>query len=427
MTTTPPSYPLRLRGTLFVLLFLLMFAAPVFAGDWQGTETVTAAGVIHVQNPADPLEGSMTGELMEAWRIGGETDDEDEIFGLITRVRVDDNGDLYLLDAQLNEIRVFDADGNFLRAIGREGEGPGEFRNAADFFFTKDGNIVVMQLVPGRLVQLSKDGEPGDDLLLPSAPEGGFVLLTGGGGFVGDNLVTSIGINAFADGILDREMKIIEVDADGEILQTIHSENRHLELANAVFDEKMWNSYDRVWDVNYGRAYIPVGWGDYGYRVFDGEQIRFVQRAYEPRKRTAEESSNWQTVYDQFTGQVPNSRWEIAKYDRDVQRIFPREDGSVWILGSRGVMDRPDGTLGVFDVFDAEGRYTQQVTLAGDGDPFLDGFFFAGDRLYVVTDFMAAAMSAGGGDFAAAFGDEDEPEPMSVICYELGKIQVGMN
>jgi hypothetical protein len=85
--------------------------------------------------------------------------------------------------------------------------------------------------------------------------------------------------------------------------------------------------------------------------------------------------------------------------------------------------DCPKGALGTFDVFDAEGRYLRQVTLMGDGDPLQDGYFFVGDRLYVVTGFLDAAMAAAGG------GSEDiadEAEPMAVICYQVGPLKAGM-
>jgi hypothetical protein len=72
--------------------------------------------------------------------------------------------------------------------------------------------------------------------------------------------------------------------------------------------------------------------------------------------------------------------------------------------------------VGVFDVFDAEGRFVRQVALQGEGDPLEDGYFFVGDRFFVVTGFLDAAMAAQG---AALEEDEEEPLPMEVICYRL--------
>jgi hypothetical protein len=47
-------------------------------------------------------------------------------------------------------------------------------------------------------------------------------------------------------------------------------------------------------------------------------------------------------------------------------------------------------------------------------------YYFVGDRFYIVTDLLQAAISLQSGGQSLQIGDE-EPEPMSVICYELDK------
>ena len=378
-------------------------------------------------SPAEPSNGSATVQLDELWRIGGDTDDEDQIFGLISKVLSGPKGNLYALDSQLSEIKVFSPEGEYLRTIGREGEGPGEFRGAQDMFFLPNGNIAVLQVFPGRLVVLKPDGEPADDHSLPSADEGGFVLLYRGGGTVGDNLVLSIGINHFAEGVFDQKREIVAIDDAGTIQKTLHSEKRSLTMSTPIFNESEWTSFDRVWTVGMnGLAYIPTEWNKYQIKVCDGSgAVRYIERAYEPRKRTSEEKDRWQKIYDEFTKrQVPGSSWKLEENDQDIGQIFPRKDGSLWVLSSRGRLDAPEGSIGVFDVFDAKGHYVRQVTLNGEGNPMTDGYFFSGNRLFVVTDFLSAAMAANGG--SADVLEDENPEPMAVICYKLEGNELGM-
>ncbi len=62
-------------------------------GDATREETID--GVLHVLNPATPPNGGRTLQLTESWRRGGE--DDDLLFGLITQVRPDEEGNVYVL------------------------------------------------------------------------------------------------------------------------------------------------------------------------------------------------------------------------------------------------------------------------------------------------------------------------------------------
>jgi hypothetical protein len=53
----------------------------------------------------------------------------------------------------------------------------------------------------------------------------------------------------------------------------------------------------------------------------------------------------------------------------------------------------------------------------GDGNPLDDQYLMVKNRLYVVTDFLQAAMAAQGMQGVA--GEEEEAEPMAVRCFKL--------
>lgn len=67
-------------------------------------------------------------QLREVRRIGS-LDDPDLGFSSIGSVDVDENGDLYVLERQAPEVRVYGRTGQVLRRMGRSGDGPGEFRS----------------------------------------------------------------------------------------------------------------------------------------------------------------------------------------------------------------------------------------------------------------------------------------------------------
>ena len=62
--------------------------------------------------------------------------DEDAPFARVGRLRRGPDGYLYVVEGGaygVKGVMVFDQEGHFVRQIGREGDGPGEFRQVASF------------------------------------------------------------------------------------------------------------------------------------------------------------------------------------------------------------------------------------------------------------------------------------------------------
>ncbi len=60
------------------------------------------------------------------------SDTDEVILGRTAGIVVDGFGRVYVGDQHANTVHVFDSDGSYLRQIGRQGEGPGEFLNIVD-------------------------------------------------------------------------------------------------------------------------------------------------------------------------------------------------------------------------------------------------------------------------------------------------------
>ena len=166
--------------------------------------------------------------------------------------------------------------------------------------------------------------------------------------------------------------------------------------------------------------YACTSYPDYSIHVYntDGTVDRIIEREYTHRKRSAEEMDVVKNLMGTFAKRIPNCTVKITDWTKDVEAIYVLADGSLWVLTSDGQRDKPEGTLGVFDVFNPDGHFVRQVTLQGEGDPRTDAYHFTGNRVYVVTDLLQAAISLQSGGESFKIGDE-EPEPMSVIAYEL--------
>lgn len=114
-----------------------------------------------------------------------------------TQVEADASGNLYVLDDGNHRVQIFDASGRFLRSVGREGEGPGEFtmpsrisvNGPGDFavfdmgqqrisIFDAQGVLLRDQVVPGMVADFTLL----DDRSLVYATRSGYVESVGPGG-----------------------------------------------------------------------------------------------------------------------------------------------------------------------------------------------------------------------------------------------------
>lgn len=401
-------------------LILSLIPLPAHAGEWAG-KIETVKDVKYVRNPAQPMQGPMTVKMEALWQLGGETDDEDEFFGVISDIEIDEQGNVYLLDAQLSEVKIFTADGEFVRTIGREGEGPGEFRRPSRMFFTLDGNIGIMQTIPAKIVLLTPEGDPVGDHPLPEPEDGGFQLLTSGQASKGQ-LVLAMARTKVADDQSSwaRTDFLTRIDAEGNQLAEYCTKTTTINFADAVLNFAEWDTFERRWVVAPdGKVYACESYGDYEITVFnaDGSIDKKITRDYKHRANSAEEKEFLGKMIGHFAQTIPNCRVEIEDNTKDIETFDIRDDGSIWVMTSDGSHDYPEGTVGVFDVYNKDGQFVMAVTLEGDGDAQDDYYLFVKDRFYVVTDFMQAAMVAQGA--TGLYDDDEEAEPMAVRCYKL--------
>lgn len=93
--------------------------------------------------------------------LGGE-DGDGTLLLVPTQVEEGPDGNLYVLDTGDAAIKVFTPTGEFLRGLGRQGEGPGEFQrtDGATFGFTPDGRLFFTESYGGHrwLTLLHLDG-----------------------------------------------------------------------------------------------------------------------------------------------------------------------------------------------------------------------------------------------------------------------------
>ncbi|MEX2284357.1 MAG: 6-bladed beta-propeller [Gemmatimonadota bacterium] len=96
---------------------------------------------------------------MEELRIGQVEGDEIYSFGRVTDLTVGKDGSIFTADINPTSLRKYDAEGRFVRVIGRVGEGPGEYRRLTAIALLPNDNIAVRDDGLGRVTIYNPQGE----------------------------------------------------------------------------------------------------------------------------------------------------------------------------------------------------------------------------------------------------------------------------
>jgi hypothetical protein len=392
------------------------------------TAAAAAAEPVVVKNGAEPAHGVRQMRLEEVWRVGG-ADDDENFFGLVTWAERGPDGLLYVLDVQLSQVNVYDDDGTLVRTLFHEGDGPGEIRRPRDLVILPDGSVGAVQEFPGKIVRVDAENIPLDSIepRMGEAADGGFVALTTAEHRGGTFMVAGVQIKpGERQGTQQRHMYLATVDDAGHIGQPLLERHVDWDFTNFTYDENI-NLASYFWANAVGpegRVYAAPEREAYRINVYapDGTLERVVEREYTSRKRTDEDMAWLRSLLEGAFSQVPfDVELKLSDHDSDInwlsRGLQVDEQGRMWILPSRGNRDQPAGVLATFDVFDKGGVFDHQVQVMAPGDGTKDGVFLLGDdRVLVIKGYVDATATMFGG---APAGDEDEAEPMELICYRV--------
>ena len=118
--------------------------------DWTAVRDTLPSGTVRVTN-IPPAEAPPTWTLVEEVRVGAVEGAGPDAFGRLKGLVVLDDGGFAVLEAQVQELRVFGPDGAHVATHGGKGEGPGEFANANGLMRDPQGRIWVPDTRNGRM------------------------------------------------------------------------------------------------------------------------------------------------------------------------------------------------------------------------------------------------------------------------------------
>ena len=117
-----------------------------------------AAAATACASGADVGAGAAVWRLEELARVGG-SDEGLGSFNVIGDMQLAPDGRLWVLDRQVQSLRLFEADGAPLKEVARRGSGPGELGKVAGFRLAPGGGVVVRDYANGRVLRFTAAGE----------------------------------------------------------------------------------------------------------------------------------------------------------------------------------------------------------------------------------------------------------------------------
>ena len=150
------------RGVLFIAFALAVACTsgtpePDSDGTWVGTIT-TEGSVTTVVNESGSVWGGVA-TLVEELSIGVDRGEPPYMFGQVASIWATDES-IYVVDAQVPAVHVYDRQGRYLRDIGRPGQGPGEYQRPGSVAVLPDGRVLVREYSSGtRIGVYSAQGE----------------------------------------------------------------------------------------------------------------------------------------------------------------------------------------------------------------------------------------------------------------------------
>jgi len=343
--------------------FILLVSCSQQKAEWKGS-VEEEDGVTVIKNPKEPMYEEEVFSLEEELSIRSTEEKEEYMFGYTVSIAVNDNGDIYILDIQQKNIRVFDRRGKYVKTIGRPGQGPGEMEMPTQIQITSQNELVAFDLRRRSLEYFSLDGEflRRNPLIKVERPtriiidsNGDFIC---GMGIIEENrpkvalmkfnsdqekefVITMFDpFSMFADPFSPYKYRIIRPG----LLFEVTKENNILWAISSEYELKILNSEGKTIKILV-KDYVPV-------EITENDKKEIIFNRY--RTETPPEERN--IVFPKYFYPI-NGNSDIG--------ISTDEKGNIFV---RTYEKAPDSSGYYYDVFDPEGYFITKVNLKAASD-----------------------------------------------------------
>jgi hypothetical protein len=312
--------------------------------------------------------------LEEELRIGATEGAEEYAFGDVVELVPDGTGGVYVFDRQVPALRHYDREGRFLRTLGRQGGGPGEYSAIVGMAVRRDGRLMAHDAQNRRINFYTPNGDTAGQWPVNS------------GLFIDQSLLVDSLNHAYVKAVTIPQpgdpppppfpIGLIHFDADGRLIDTIYAPR----LAGEPLPTGAPLAIEKVWTLHPSGTVVGIN-RTYAFEIRrPGGSVTRVVRSQDLLPLSSEE---WE-AYE------ARRKWEIAdegpspETSETTPRIKPAyrsfhvaQDGRIWVRKYMPVIPRPaEGPVrpgspppfpfeepAGFDVFEPDGDYLGAVVV----------------------------------------------------------------
>ncbi len=375
-------HPLIPRSSRSVAAVLCALAAAACGGEPGATPAVevardTIGDTIVVRTLAGSAWGD-TARLTPDLVIGQFEGPDEYVFGSVRALAVAPDGSIYIFDSQVPALRKYAPDGTYVTTFGREGQGPGEYKNPDGLAVLPDGRVLLRDPGNARVTVYAPDGQHMGSWKIRGGYNTSrrFYVDTAGHAY------TSILLDPTAD-ITEWRTGLVRHAPDGTPLDTLESPTWDYEPPRLLARKEGSSSSRSVpFTPDTEWAFSPLGYmvggvsTRYAIDLYRPDAVLRIGREIEPvRVKPDEKEERRRIVTAQIRISFPSWTWngpDIPDTKPPFRDFFIGDRGRIWVALSQDSEkiereepsdDRriPEPTWvtsgALFDVFEPDGTY----------------------------------------------------------------------
>jgi len=346
----------KTKNTFFVVVFFIAASIMLVScgqqkAKWKGT-IEEQDGVTVVKNPKEPIYSNDVFRLEEDLTIENVEENEGFMFQDIMHLAVDEEENIYASDTKAALIKVFDKSGNYLRTIGKKGQGPGEFLYPFEILVMPQGELMVNDLYQLRDHFFSLDGK----FLRQFSTSTMAMFRRPRIDSKGHIIVGHVNVGEPVESVLKK------LDSDLNPILTLATRPWVSKPPASIEYFEVLRSTNLVWDVATDDNII---WGVLdNYEIFvnnpEGKIIRKIVKEYDGIEITTKEEKKLIKDWLGDNSVPPQLNLKFPKVYPPFIRFTCDEEGRIFV---HTYEKTEDGEEDYYDIFDSEGKYIVRTSL----------------------------------------------------------------